>query len=104
MLRRVPENLELVENDSYYKRSLTYKGLLEPEELPAPEKVGADDAGVASATQGYGVANWYYYKGEIMEAKEVFEQIIAGESRSAFGYIAAEADLVHLKFNSSKRE
>ena len=100
LLHRVPENLELIENDAYYKRLLMYKGLMEPEELLDPESVESDNPGVTLATQGYGVANWYYYNGDIMEAKEVFEKIVAFDSWSAFGYIAAETDLVHLKFDT----
>jgi len=100
LLNRVPDDLELIENDTYYKRLMMYKGLLDPDELLDPESVGADDPIYTLATQGYGAANWYYYNGEIMKAKGVFEQIVAGESWSAFGYIAAEADLVHLKFDT----
>ena len=100
LLDRVPDDLELIENDTYYKRLMMYKGLLNPDELLDPESVESDNPGVTLATQGYGVANWYYYNGDIMEAKGVFEQIVAYDSWSAFGYIAAEADLVHLKFDT----
>ncbi|MCP4713224.1 MAG: tetratricopeptide repeat protein [Planctomycetes bacterium] len=103
LLNRVPENLELIENGSYYKRLMMYKGMTNPGELLDPQSVGADDPGITLATQGYGVANWFYYNGRILRAKEVFEQIVAGESWSAFGYIAAESDLVYLKFDSDER-
>ncbi|MEW6017231.1 MAG: hypothetical protein AB1760_04030, partial [Pseudomonadota bacterium] len=45
------------------------------------------------ATQGYGVGNWYLCEGDLARAREVFEQILQGRSRFAFGYIAAELDL-----------
>ncbi|MBF8248941.1 MAG: hypothetical protein HW374_1741, partial [Bacteroidetes bacterium] len=44
-------------------------------------------------TQGYGVANWYFYTGQKEKALELFQKVIGGAYWAAFGYIAAEADL-----------
>ena len=70
-----------------------YKGLLKPEELL--DTANADDLTIA--TQGYGVGNWYFVKGDKARAKEIFERVVAGPQWAAFGYIAAEADLARMK-------
>jgi hypothetical protein len=49
------------------------------------------------ATQGYGVGNWYYVNGDRAKAKEIFEKVVSGPQWSAFGYIAAEADLQRMR-------
>jgi hypothetical protein len=49
------------------------------------------------ATQGYGVGNWYFYNGNIEQAKEIFQKVMEGTYWPAFGYIAAEADLARLQ-------
>jgi hypothetical protein len=49
------------------------------------------------ATQGYGVGNWYFVNGDRARAREIFERVVAGPQWSAFGYIAAEADLQRMR-------
>ena len=100
-LNRVPENLELIENDIYYQRLMMYKGLKGPEELVDPQLIGGDDPVAIPSAEGYGLGNWYYYNGDIMKAKGIFEQVVAGDGWGSFAYVAAEADLVHLKFETS---
>jgi tetratricopeptide (TPR) repeat protein len=87
----ITEQMTIIENDSYWKRLLMYKGLRTPESLLDAK---ADDLSIA--TQGYGVGNWYLYNGQTDKAKAVFERVVAGKQKSAFGYIAAEADLARL--------
>lgn len=89
VLEPIHEKMDILENDAYHKRLLMYKGLLKPDSLLDTE--GADP--VQIATQGYGVGNWYLYNGDRTKAKEIFETILKGTSWSAFGYIAAEADV-----------
>ena len=89
VLRPIREQMDILENDSYHKRLLMYKGLLTPESLLKTE--GASDLDIA--TQGYGVGNWYLYNGRKDKAREIFERVTKGSSWSAFGFIAAEAEL-----------
>ncbi|NVK84977.1 MAG: tetratricopeptide repeat protein [Cytophagia bacterium] len=86
--------MEIIENDSYLKRLMMYKGELPVEEL---FKTDNDDVALSLATQGYGVANWYLYNGDTVRAKEIFDQVLGGTSWAAFGYIAAEADMKRLQ-------
>lgn len=97
VLDRIPaDSMNIIENDSYYLRLQMYKGLLPPDDLL---KVSAEntDVDLALATQGYGVGNWYLTKGDTARAKEIFTQVVNGKNFSAFGFIAAEAELRRLK-------
>ena len=98
VLATIPDGLPdeaFVEGPSYYRRLQMYRGDLAPEDLLSPEK-GAQvihDLETIYATQGYGVGNWHLYNGQTERARGVFQQILRGRSRFAFGYIAAERDL-----------
>jgi tetratricopeptide (TPR) repeat protein len=89
VLERITPKMEILENGSYHRRLLMYKGLATPESLLDPTKADA----LTIATQGYGVGNWYLVTGNRTRAREIFEQVVGGTSWSAFGYIAAEADV-----------
>jgi len=89
VLERITPKMDILENGSYHRRLLMYKGLEKPEALLDP--ANADDLTIA--TQGYGVGNWFYVTGNHTRAREIFEKVVAGAQWAAFGYIAAEADL-----------
>jgi hypothetical protein len=89
LLDQVTEKMDILENDSYHKRLLMYKGVVKPEQLL--DTANADDLTIA--TQGYGVGNWYLVEGNRAKAREIFEKVVAGRQWAAFGYIAAEVDL-----------
>lgn len=96
MLDLVTEDTDPGENISYKKRVLMYKGIIEPEELIEFE--GADFPDLEMATQGYGLANYYYLMGKKTEAKELYEKILEHDKVwSAFGYLAAIVDYENLK-------
>ena len=89
LLEAITPELEVIENDAYLKRLRMYRGELTPEDLLDTD---ADDRALALATQGYGVANWYWVNGEPDKAAAMWEEIRATGSWAAFGYIAAEVD------------
>ena len=89
VLEPIQRGMEIVENDSYYRRLLMYKGLLPADSL---QRSGGQDA-VTLATQGYGVGNWHLYNGRPEQAEEIFWQVTSAEDWAPFGYIAAEAEL-----------
>jgi tetratricopeptide (TPR) repeat protein len=95
VLELIREDMNIVENDSYYLRLQMYKGMLPPDDLL---KVSGDNADVdlALATQGYGVGNWYLCQGDTTRAVEIYKQVISGSHFAAFGFIAAEADVQRL--------
>lgn len=90
VLEAIDSDMEIIENDSYFKRLKMYKGEMAPEDVLI---ASGDDVALSLATQGYGVANWYLYNGNEEKAKEILNQVMGGTSWSAFGYIASESDL-----------
>lgn len=96
VLNTITDNMTIVENDSYYNRLRMYQGKLKPEEVLNVSD-DAEDVDLSLATQGYGVGNWYLYNGDSTRANEVFTKVVAGKYFSAFGFIAAEAELARKK-------
>ena len=64
MLERITPKMDILENGSYHRRLLMYKGLEKPEALLDP----ANADGLTIATQGYGVGNWYFVTGNTRAA------------------------------------
>lgn len=95
VLELIKENMNIVENDSYYLRLQMYKGLIPPDDLLKVSNSN-EDVDLALATQGYGVGNWYLCEGDTTRATEIFKQVTAGKHFAAFGFIAAEADMQRL--------
>lgn len=93
VLERITPKMDILENGSYHRRLLMYKGLETPEAVLNP----ANADGLTLATQGYGVGNYYLVTGNRDRARTIFEKVVAGPNWSAFGYIAAENDLAKLK-------
>jgi len=93
VLERITPKMDILENGSYHRRLLMYKGLEKPEALL--DTTRADDTTIA--TQGYGVGNYYYVTGNTPKAREVFTRVTAGGGWNAFGFIAAEVDLQRIR-------
>jgi tetratricopeptide (TPR) repeat protein len=93
LLERITPKMDILENSSYHRRLLMYKGLEKPEALLDP----ANADGLTIATQGYGVGNWYFVNGDKERARQTFDKVVSGPNWSAFGYIAAEADLMRIR-------
>jgi hypothetical protein len=97
VLDGIPTDMNIIENDSYFKRLNMYKSLLPADSVLNPNP-NRDDYDLSLATQGYGVANWYYLNNNKAKAKQILEKILQGKSTNSFGYIAAETDLKRLTF------
>jgi tetratricopeptide (TPR) repeat protein len=95
LIKGIPEALNIIENDSYFKRLKMYQGKLSPDAL-FNENPSDKNYDLNLATQGYGVGNWYLANGDTARAIQVFKKVVAGKSKSAFGFIAAETDLARL--------
>jgi tetratricopeptide (TPR) repeat protein len=93
VLERIQPKMDILENTAYHRRLLMYKGLEKPEALLNTDTADATQI----ATQGYGVANYYFVTGDGVRARQVFEKIVSGAGWNAFGFIAAEADLQRMK-------
>ena len=88
-LEPVTEGMDIIENTSYYRLVLMYKGVLPVERLL--EDAQGDSA--ASHSVLYGVGNWHLYNGRREQAIETFRKIVSSQQWTSFGFIAAEADL-----------
>ena len=93
LLSQIERRMTIIENNAYHQRLLMYKGLLDAEDLLDEAAV---DEGVLEPTLGYGVANWHLYNGQTEQAKAELIRIVNHPSWDAFGYIAAEVDLLAL--------
>lgn len=82
------DDMTIIENMSYHQLCQLYAGQLAVEDMMA---ANGDDP--ASAAVAYGLANYFYYNGDRERSDRLLRQIVAGSGWSAFGYIAAEADL-----------
>lgn len=96
LLEKITDNMIIIENDSYFKRLNLYKGKL-PVDSVLFVSASNEDVELALATQGYGVGNWYLCNGDTSQAVGIFERVVNGKHFSAFGFIAAEADLEKLR-------
>jgi len=95
VLALIRDDMNIIENDSYYLRLQMYKGMIPPDDL-LKVSGSSDDVDLSLATQGYGVGNYYLCEGDTTRAVEIFKQVTQGKHFSAFGFIAAEADLHRL--------
>ena len=89
----INKDMKILENHTYHKLTLFYKGELTEAEIS--EGIDLEDS--ADAATAYGLANWHYYNGDEAKAKEMLESMMKAKSWGSFGYIAAEADLAALK-------
>lgn len=88
-LRNITENMDVIENTSYYKACLFYKGLKTLEEINT--EVLNDSA--SDTALRYAIGNWIWYTGNPQKGQEVFREILKGTDWASFGYIAAETDI-----------
>ena len=92
VLERITADMDVIENTSYHRLLLMYRGEISADELWNPEE--DNPAGVAIA---YGVAAWHLYNGRPEQAEEMFRRILEGSGWAGFGYIAAEAEIARLQ-------
>lgn len=93
VLEPISSGMKVIENGSYHRLLLMYKGEIPPDGILT--KADQGDA-VQDATVAYGVGNWHLYNGRKAEARTIFERIVAMPQWSAFGYLAAEAELARM--------
>ncbi len=88
------------ENIAYKDRVLMYKGEIKLESIldSITDCEGSDFEDFELATQGYGVAMYYYFNGGKEKAFELLNRILKHDTFwSAFGFIAAYQDIKRLK-------
>jgi len=87
----VKDDLDIIENDDYYKLVKLYQGKIKPDDFI---KSFDDEAkSLSNASLGYGWGNWHLYTARPEDALRVFRFITSGNQWASFGFIAAEAEL-----------
>ncbi len=89
VLAPISDKLVLIENHDYHRLLLAFRGGGDMASLLAAHPKGS----LGYATTGYGVASWHWVNGRREQARALFEEVVAADGWSAFGSIAAEADL-----------
>ncbi|MFC1514096.1 tol-pal system YbgF family protein, partial [candidate division KSB1 bacterium] len=92
ILEPITKDMDVIENMAYHNLLLFYKGEMTLETLTGGSMEASSNAAV-----DYGIGNWYYYNGNVDEAKRIYSLILEGTSWASFGYIAAEADMSRMK-------
>jgi hypothetical protein len=87
----IAPEMDVIENRSYHRLLLMYKGLLPPDSVLA--NPGGGDAALQDVTVSYGIGNWHLYNGRREQARQIFERILSTTQWAAFGYLAAEAEV-----------
>jgi len=93
VLNTLRDSLQVPAGYAYVQRLRLYQGRLKPENLISP----ADTADIQLATLAYGIGNWYLVAGDTVRARTYFRRAVASGGWPAFGFIAAEVELVRLR-------
>ena len=93
VLQGISAEMKVEENTSYLNLLLFFKGLKGEDEVLN----WAANSELDGATVGCGIGWWHLYNGQKEKARGFFEKIVTGRYWPAFGFIAAEAELVRMK-------
>jgi len=98
LLERIHADMNIGTNVSYHALLLFHKGERAVEEIFDTTNIGDQ-----FETIGYGVAVQWLVEGDTVGALELMRRIVdRGERWQAFGFIAAEADLVRFGFDAER--
>lgn len=92
LLSQIRPDMDVIENDSYLKLLLVFKG-----EFDSNLLIDEESDELTNSTIGYGLGNWHYMNGRTDRANEIWSQVYNSGNWPAFGYIASEAELARLK-------
>ena len=97
LLAPITADMDIIENGSYHRLLMMYKESFGAGATTA-ESLLDSAPGLDAVTIGYGVANWHLYNERRDRAIALLREIVEKNATQwpAFGYIAAEADLVRL--------
>jgi len=91
-IKDVSTDMDIIENQSYYKMCQYYKGLITEQDL-IPEGSNSSSNDVLS----YGLGNWYlYHAQDTLKAKEHYTHLLENGNKYSFAYLAAESDWARL--------
>jgi hypothetical protein len=88
----ISPGMDIIENHSYHRLLLIFKGELDAAALQ-PTEGAAGDVSVDLATIGYGLGVRDLMHGDTASAQQRFRDVVANTNWAAFGHINAEAEL-----------
>ncbi len=88
-LKIIKPDMKVLENTSYHKACLFYKGDLELEDIYPT----TGENNPSNSALKYAVGNWYWYSGKTEQAEGIYRTLLSSDDWASFGYIAAETDL-----------
>lgn len=92
LLDLISAEMNIIENDSYLKLLLVFKGEFDPEMLLDNES----DA-LSNATVGYGLGFWHDINGRKDRAETIWRNVYDAGNWASFGFIASEVELANLE-------
>ncbi len=92
LLAPIHADSTVIENQSYADLCRLYKGW-----LPVDSLIQDGPGSPSNDAVRYGVANWYLYHGDTVQAKQMMEALVEEKAFSSFGYLAAESDLIRIE-------
>lgn len=95
LLTGIQPEMDIIENTSYHKRLLMYKGEIEADSLL--QSAVNESNSLDLLTQGFGVGHWYLVNGDQGRASRIFQLITMQDNWAAFGFIAAETELRRMR-------
>ena len=90
LLEEITPEMNVIENDSYLKLLLVFKGVFESEML-----LDEDSDALSNATVGYGIGFWHSINGRTDRAHEIWQSVYDAGNWASFGYIASEVELAN---------
>ena len=91
IIEPIHTEMDVIENDSYLKLLLVFKGEFEADLL-----LDTDSDALSNATLGYGIGNWHYINGRKERAVTIWQNVYDSDNWASFGFIASEAELARL--------
>lgn len=88
IIEPIQAEMNIIENDSYHKLLMVFKGEFEPDMILDEEA----DA-LSNATVGYGIGNWHFINGRTDRGYEIWQEVYDAGNWASFGFIASEMEL-----------
>ena len=88
IIEPIKTEMDIIENDSYHKLLLVFKGEFNPDMI-----LDSENDALSDATIGYGIGNWHYINGRTDRALEIWQEVYDAGNWASFGFIASEVEL-----------
>ena len=95
LLASVKPGIEVIENKEYLEILLLYKQ--ETDIADPVSYLQKDKQGLGLASFGFGLGNYLLLNGKMEKARQTFQLITGSNQWPAFGFIAAEAEILRMK-------